>query len=63
MIKAKIPAGIEPFVNRPGADGNRPDRIGYYNPKLATLETTDKGVQYLERTYARPLPGFLSNRI
>ena len=56
-IKAKIPAGIKPFVNRPGADGNRPDRIGYYNPKLAKLETIDKGVQYLERTYARPLPG------
>ena len=55
-IKAKIPKGIEQFVNRPG-DADRPDRIAYYNPKLAKLETIDEGVQYLERTYARPLPG------
>jgi hypothetical protein len=52
-ITAKIPPGIVKFNNRPGTD-----RVGYYNPKLAELFTVDKGEQYLERTYARPLPGF-----
>jgi len=56
-ITAKIPGHIQPFVNRPGKDEGRPDRVWYYDPNLATLETTDKGVEYLERTYAKPKEG------
>jgi hypothetical protein len=51
-ITSKIPGGIQPFQKRP----EKAD-VDYYNPKLAEIYTIDKGQQYLERTYARPLKG------